>query len=593
MVPEKEARSGVNPDSPVKALTEAVPEASSFDPSAAVGKLYSAWQRERRFIHGRGLCHVAVWSVGIIVFALLLDWLLVLPGLARILLLGICGSVLGWVIYRRWGRHLRRYDPLRTALQVEDLYPRLESLLVSHVQLREGRHGLEWASPRLIEALHARALASTAPLDFGGIVDFRRLRGVAAAALGALLVLGASVVWASDFYTVFLARMLNPTSRLSYPTKTRIVSTTGDLEVQQGVAVTLAATVAGEIPETGTLLVRMEGSGWEEIEVRPEGGAPTGQSVDFPYTFERPYRDFQYAFTIGDTGSETYRVSVIPPPRIVRSEVRQTPPAYTGLPPRQVDGLNFEALEGSGLEWTIQCDRALSAAEWIREGAGTGPDEDPEGSSAATVRTIPLRIDSKDPTIAYLEGKATRSLEYRFRWRDLEHGFVWAGSVQYSLRVTRDLAPRVEILEPRHDQVGTLQKEIGITFRAVDDYGLEDAWIIYSVNDGPEQKKQVSTPGPLEPSRPVQTRWRPLDDLPALAEGDSLIFAIEVSDRRDSRETAGRGRSRWRRLQILSVADYLKYLSEKKSELFSNIQGVLREETDGAESIEQLKELTR
>ena len=55
---------------------------------------------------------------------------------------------------------------------------------------------------------------------------------------------------------------------------------------------------------------------------------------------------------------------------------------------------------------------------------------------------------------------------------------------------------------------------------------------------------------------------------------------------------ANLGRSRSLRLEIVSIDDYLRYIAEKKAQLFSNIKGVLQEETQGSRNVKILKEET-
>jgi len=98
-------------------------------------KLRKAWRKERRYYHGDGLAHFLVWLLALVFVDLTVDWLFLLPGTGRLILLGINLAALGWVLWHYWLRHLRPYDPVRVALQVERMHPELESLLVSYVQL--------------------------------------------------------------------------------------------------------------------------------------------------------------------------------------------------------------------------------------------------------------------------------------------------------------------------------------------------------------------------------------------------------------------------------------------------------------------------
>src|SRR5437868_2482699 len=88
-------------------------------------KLRRAWAKERRFFHTRGACHVLVWLVALLALDFAIDWLLEIPGYARVLLLLINIATLGVVIHRNWLRYLKPYDHTRVALEVEGRHPEL------------------------------------------------------------------------------------------------------------------------------------------------------------------------------------------------------------------------------------------------------------------------------------------------------------------------------------------------------------------------------------------------------------------------------------------------------------------------------------
>ncbi len=79
-------------------------------------KLRQAWHKERRYFHARGICHVLVWLVALIALDFAVDWLLEIPGYARVLLLAINIATLSVVVYRNWLRYLKPFDRTRVAL---------------------------------------------------------------------------------------------------------------------------------------------------------------------------------------------------------------------------------------------------------------------------------------------------------------------------------------------------------------------------------------------------------------------------------------------------------------------------------------------
>ena len=132
--------------------TDAIAQPEGPRPAAETveQKLRRAWRKEIRYHCGDGLAHLLVWALSLILIDLLVDWLFLIPGYGRMLLLAVNLVALGWVAYYYWLRFLTRFDPVRVALQVERQHPELESRLVSYVQLTGDAPETAHASPSLV-----------------------------------------------------------------------------------------------------------------------------------------------------------------------------------------------------------------------------------------------------------------------------------------------------------------------------------------------------------------------------------------------------------------------------------------------------------
>jgi hypothetical protein len=529
-------------------------------------KLRGAWRRERRFVHTQGACHAALWLVGLFLVDLALDWSFDLPGWARLGLVVGNLAILAWVGYRRWWRSLRRYDALRMALEVERLLPNLKSLLVSYVQLQPGREDPATASPQLIQAVRSEAVHTIAPLSFLGVVDFHRLRRLMVTTALVLLGFGLSGMVMDEFYRVLWARLVDPRSELAYPTRTQIVAISGDQTVQQGAAVQLCVEAGGEIPETASLQIRVGKAPWEKVSV------PRGEQGRFVYDLAQCGGSFTYGFRVGDAVSKKYRVEVIPAPQIVESVVQLKFPDYAKLPEQQVKSLNFEVLEGTAMTWQVRCDEPLAAASLVCDPG----------------QSLEMTIDEHDPHVAHATMTAAASLSYQFHWTHRGHGYHYVDGVRYSLRVMPDEPPLVEILPPIPEEKGTVNKTLTVRFRARDTYGLGEAWIVYSINGGPEQERAA---GQLGPDRAAEreVQWRPRESISNLHEDDVLTYSLKVFDNHSGDRGPNAGRSKSLRFHFLSRDDYLHYVQEAKDELFARVKGVQEEETDSSSTIKSLK----
>jgi len=533
--------------------------------AALLARLKKAWRKEQRFHHTRGLCFLIVWVVALVVLDLVVDWLFLIPGYGRLVLLGINAAVIVWVVWHRWLRHLRRYDPVRTALKVERRHPELRSLLVSFVQLREDAASARYASPALIRAVRRQTLDYTRSIDFREIVSFRELRRIFA--LSACVVAFFAVIsvnWSAHL-RVLAYRMLHPEARIGYPTRTRIEAITGNISAQQGRDVTLEVRAGGLVPREGALYVKPQNGAWEKLRL-----PPTDTRGLFAYTFKEVYQSFEYRVRLGDASSEVYKVTVIPPPRILQAEVALEFPTYSGQKPRTVDVLNLEVPEGTRIRWRLHCDRPLESAEMVRD--------------EAQAEALEL---SDDGTVASIALTANASFSYQFRWKEREHGYRYDEDVHYFVQVVPDTAPQVEILRPLEDIKATTRKTLTILFQARDDYGLSKANIVYSLNGGEEHKRPIEGIQGRLVEKSVE--WKLADSIPGLREGDIVTYYLEVFDNHDSAEGPYSGVSQTRRVYIVSIPEYLRYMAERRRKLVAEIRDLHAQETDAADQVEKIK----
>jgi hypothetical protein len=168
---------------------------------------------------------------------------------------------------------------------------------------------------------------------------------------------------------------------------------------------------------------------------------------------------------------------------------------------------------------------------------------------------------------------------------------VYAPAARYSLQVELDQPPRVILLTPSGDEKATTEKQLEISFRAKDDYGLAAARIVYTVENreatGKEQYRAIPPfkDCPLEVSV-EKYRWRVRESIPDLAPGDVVRYAVEVFDNRPG--TPGVARSESRRMNILSVQEYARLILEERNRLLFRLNQVYDEERRAANVLDKL-----
>ncbi len=533
------------------------------DEQTVARKLRQAWRRQRRYVHVRGLSRTLIWAVTLVALDFLADWLFIFrlrwPAAWRLPLLVTNACVLLWALYYEWLRHLRRFDDVRIALQIEGRHPELASLLISYVQLKNAEQPA--ISPALLAAMRHNALAAIKPLDFREIVDLRQIRRPVAFALCALLFFAAiSVNWPTHVGALFL-RLGG--REIRYPTQTRIVSVTGNRTIKQGDPVTLTASVAGRAPPSGDLYVRPAGdSAWHSLLLS------AGRGSEFSRRVEELFRDTDYYFRIGDDRSAVFRITIVPPPQFVQRRVRIVHPPYTGLKDDIADDLNVEALDGSTLSWELRCEPAVRSAWMTVEG------NDP----------IEMELDSSGCGLRY-SVTARNSFKYSFRLTDKTHGFEY-DDVWYAVRVTPDNVPDVKLLEPTGDGPATVRKKVRLLVRATDDYGLSRIRLAYSVNGAEEVKSPLGSLAGRQAEAAFD--WTLNTAMPDLKDGDVVTMAVEACDAHDTPDSRW-GRSDARRLSIVGDAGYLRWLADELDEQRADVQRAWAEEQTSLSEIQQIK----
>jgi hypothetical protein len=181
--------------------------------------------------------------------------------------------------------------------------------------------------------------------------------------------------------------------------------------------------------------------------------------------------------------------------------------------------------------------------------------------------------------------RASASYALEFDWTLKDREFHERGP-RHFLRVIPDNAPSVALTYPARDLKATLDKDMVLEYRASDDYGLDEAWLIYGLNEQQEQRVSL---GKIQNGQTVQreVQWNLMEQLPDLQEGDIVTFSVEVSDGRPDDE-ASRGRSRSRRVQFVSQADYLNYLMAQQRKFLGRIRPLYRHEMEASERIREL-----
>jgi hypothetical protein len=451
----------------------------------------------------------------------------------------------GWRFFNLW------FSSPRTALKVEDHYQNFESLLVSGVEL-SAPGAVSGTSAGMAAFTVERANEAADQVDAEKVISFKGI-GVPGL-LGGLLLVSLCAFAAIDFplFKTAATRLFAPWVAIEYPTRTQVEVVAGEWIVKEGGEVNLVAKISGEIPDSAKIILRTGQGEPRERDMVITGGV-------CKYEAQTVFRSFDFRISAGDASSPWQTVRVISAPRIERAEVTLEFPEYTQRPTKTVDALTLTVPEGTTIKWTLSLDRSVDAAEF----------RPAEGEAQ------PLAI-SADGRSVTMQQVAAGSRSYSFGWVDKEHGFTFSSPRHY-LQVAPDRAPSVDLTSPAGNLFATLERNLDFAFRCRDDHGIGEAAIAYRFNKAAEVK--VALPAPkLSDGSEQRIDWNYRDDLPDLAVGDTVTFAMELADRYPGEKGPHRVRSHARRVQFMSKDDYLVQIKKQKRRLLNQIRTIYREE---------------
>ena len=575
--------------------------------SSIEDKLRQAHREERKWYNIRGASRLILWLIALLAVDFLIDWGLFaktqMSGATGLSLLLVNIGILGWVGWREWWRHLRSYDALTTALEVEKRHPGLSSLLVSYMQLKDGPAADQGnVSQALINAMRDQAIELSRPINFRDIVDLGQLRKIGGVAVVIFLAFAVLGIFNKEHAATLLNRLAG--GNAEYPTQTIITSSSQDSVIRIGGEPVITATVDpnGEVPEEGKLFMKEKGSdeNWKEVPMRP--GEESAN--EFSFQLKPVDRDTLFYIKIGDDRSDEYTIDVITSPRITKSDLVLQYAEYMDREDGKSDQLNLEVPEGTTVKWTVECDTPVSSwevlvpSDWGTEEGNAAPspepDPNPEAEEAADsaageegprFRSIPADLDPSG-TKATFEIPIEQALRYSFRWTEKENGFTYE-DVQYGVKVTSDGLPDVDLLEPREVGYATPAKVVKMQAKGTDDIGLDKAWLVYSLNGADEAKVEIfNFEGDI--NKTFDYSWKLAESIKELKPTDRISFAIEVADRHPDREIHVR-RTAPRQLTIVTPEAYLEWYRAEYGSQIEELKRSRNQELAAQKAVTQLQ----
>ena len=504
-----------------------------------------------------------------VVLALLLLGVAVQPLVPRLPLAAVIYSALGALsalalLVRVVLPALRWVQQKQALARIEEAYPGSHDDLRNALQLdpetlaRANPHGV---ALDLVQALHHRVARQIGDFSSGAVVRRRRLQGVAWCAMMALAVVGVSRLQPGALEESW--RML--TQPLAY-LPARALNIT--IEPQQAVIargsnLDVHARVEGRLPRNMQIRLQRDGESEQtyDMEAREPGV--------FRYTILQPQASLSFKAVSGHYASEPGELKVVPDPAVGQLVLRYLFPDYTGLPEQvQEGGGDIQALAGTQVRLSMRANVPLASAR-LRFEVG---------------EEVPLAIvDSQD-----LRGEllVMQNDAYVIEVEDL-HGLRNSRPPRFAVRVQPDAVPVVEVAEPVDGMEVDETTDLRIRYEATDDFGLQDATLVYLGPGGGEQRVPMHQ-GRFERSSAFETfTWHVQEwELP---DGDTLQFYVEVYDN-DTISGPKRGVSETVTLRMRNREQEHDELEQLQEEVADAMLDLLADHLDLAAEFEEWQE---
>ena len=551
-------------------------------------KLKEAWSKEQSFINTRGIFRSLIWIISLIITSFIIDiliWKGIGDGNSHGLWLSIINLiVIGIILKKEWLDHRKKYDPVRTALQVESKNPGLSSILITYTELSLDSSKTN-TSPEIIEAIKEKANEKTESIDFQEIVSWGQIKKILIVC-GAIILLfaGMSIKWNQQVGILF-QRLAGVDT--NYPTETniekiliddQIINIGESFKVKSGGSLNIKVITSGVTVSSAQLYSRIKGA--EEWNSNPyQMDAMSNDKLNYERKWEDITEDQEFYVKANDDKSQPFEIQVIKQPSYTY-QVERVFPSYINQKPETLEELNMDAPQGTELKWTITSSSKVKAME-VR----IGEEE-----------KLNAEISDDGKTITFSK-KADKAFNYSFLWTEGQSGkdFQYV-DVQNSIKVIEDTLPEIQLISPSSDGLATTKKNLNLNFKGTDDYGLGKAHLIYSVkrdgakSDGESEivRKEIHNfEGNSSGSHTFS--WKVADDIDELKAGDQISYQVEVQDLFPGEKKHIR-QSATRKISIVTPERYLQWYRSELASQQDEIKRARDSEETASTEVKQLRQ---
>ncbi|PON18494.1 hypothetical protein C2W62_07625 [Candidatus Entotheonella serta] len=473
----------------------------------------------------------------------------------------VLGFVMFWVVVPALRPRLKR----ETLSNIAEAYPDLKDDLTNALELDPDQ--LERSNPRgvaleLVRALHRQTALKMQAYTPRAVVKRYRLQGLLWCGL-LLCTAGLVTVLHPPILQQSLHVMVSPVSYL--PARDlKLTVTPEHATIARGTNLEVHAQVTDEVTRRVEMQILLQRPGQPEKRYAMERVSP-GR---FRYVFLKPQDSFSFQAMSEGFRSPSGQVDVVPAPAVGNLTLHYLFPDYTGLSERtQSGGGDIQALPGTQVRLSMQANVPLNQAT-LRFAKG---DE------------LPLAITDRA-----LQGEILIMEEgaYRIEIED-RHGLSNQAPPWYTIQVTPDAIPTVKWLRPEDGMEVDETTVLDIGYEAEDDFGLQDAALVYQGSDGVEHRLPLQQ-GRFDQRRVTEQFSWDLYQRP-LPAGDTVQVYIEVYDK-DTISGPKKGVSETLTLKVRDREEEHQALEDLQREIADALLDLLADHLELADDFESWRD---
>lgn len=456
------------------------------------------------------------------------------------------------------------FDSWKIAKLVGNNYPDVKDDLLNALQVVNEKSANY--SEQLVQAAFKKVYEKTENLNFEDTIKFKSFNKTKLT----------SGVFVSTFLLILFVpflnnaynRLLNFNQDFVEPPKYIFKIEPGNVDVTKGESVDIKIIPGKDVPNSVNLYTRStEQAAFEHVSLTPDS------NNIFSHRLKSLNSSLEYYASAEDIETNKFNIRVMDRPIIRKLEMTITPPAYTRLPAfQQLDNGSAAVLPGTRLSYKITSTKPLSAVEQILS-SGNKIEFEIEGNQASGQ--------------AYVK----ENFNYHFNLIDTVN-VSNENQIQYSINLTKDLYPQVEISKPGENIELGLETVLPLTIQISDDYGFSSLKLQYQLTSSNRSTKSEMTSIPIsishkENEQEVYYSW----DVASLnlKEEDVVSYYVVIADN-DNINGPKETRSKVYTIRVPSLNELFADADQKQNEAKDDLTQTLEEAKKLGEEFQKISD---